>query len=97
MVKLIQQPTIVMGAGNKRKKIAEYVGRLDSATESLGIAHMKSPADCSEPGQIPDFAEVRRARHCAVRYRGPCAAAQLAPIGAHPHSFGSMNSPQRMT
>jgi quercetin dioxygenase-like cupin family protein len=57
MVNLIQQPTIVMAAGNKRKEIAEYVGPLNSATESLSIAHMKSPAGWNEPGQTPEFDE----------------------------------------
>lgn len=28
MTSLIQQPTIVLAAGNKHKEIAEYVGRL---------------------------------------------------------------------
>jgi len=46
-----------MAAGNKSKEIAEYVGRLNSATESLSIAHMKSPAGWSEPGQTPEFDE----------------------------------------
>jgi mannose-6-phosphate isomerase-like protein (cupin superfamily) len=57
MVNLIQQPTVIMAAGNKSKEIAEYVGRLNSATESLSIAHMKSPAGWSEPGQTPEFDE----------------------------------------
>src|ERR1700746_3611119 len=55
MVNLIQQPTVIMAAGNKSKEIREYVGRLNSATESLSIAHMKSPAGWSEPGQTPEF------------------------------------------
>jgi quercetin dioxygenase-like cupin family protein len=57
MVNLIQQPTVIMAAGNKSKEIAEYVGRMNSATESLSIAHMKSPAGWSEPGQTPEFDE----------------------------------------
>ena len=57
MANLIQQPTIIMAAGNKPKEIAEYVGRLNSATEALSIAHMKSPAGWSETGQIPKFDE----------------------------------------
>ncbi|WP_447983865.1 cupin domain-containing protein [Nitrospira sp. Nam74] len=57
MAHLIQQPTIVTAAGNKHKEIAEYVGRLNSATAALSIAHMKSPPDWSEPGQTPDFNE----------------------------------------
>lgn len=57
MANLIQQPTVIMAAGNKNKEIAEYVGRLNSATEVLSIAHMKSPAGWSEPGQTPEFDE----------------------------------------
>jgi ethanolamine utilization protein EutQ len=67
MVNLIQQPTIVMAAGNKHKEIAEYVGRLNSATEALSIAHMKSPAGWSEPGQIPEFDEYTVVLRCALR------------------------------
>jgi ethanolamine utilization protein EutQ (cupin superfamily) len=67
MVNLIQQPTIVMAAGNKPKEIAEYVGRLNSATESLSIAHMKSPPGWSEPGQTPDFDEYTVVLRGALR------------------------------
>ncbi|MGZ8383783.1 MAG: cupin domain-containing protein [Nitrospira sp.] len=56
-VRLVQQPIIIRAAGNKQKEIAEYVGRLNSATEALSIAHMKSPAGWSEPGQTPEFDE----------------------------------------
>ena len=57
MATLIQQPSIVEAAGNKPKRIEEYVGRLNSATEAVSIAHMKSPAGWSEPGQCPEFDE----------------------------------------
>jgi mannose-6-phosphate isomerase-like protein (cupin superfamily) len=57
MANLIQQPIIIRAAGNTLKEIAEYVGRLNSATEALSIAHMKSPAGWSEPGQTPEFDE----------------------------------------
>ena len=57
MVNLIQKPIIIKAAGSKHKDIAEYVGRLNSATEALSIAHMKSPAGWSEPGQTPEFDE----------------------------------------
>jgi hypothetical protein len=67
MVNLIQQPTVIMAAGNKSKEIAEYVGRLNSATESLSIAHMKSPAGWSEPGQTPEFDEYTVAFRGALR------------------------------
>src|SRR5258708_21910259 len=67
MAHLIQQPTIVVAAGNKRKEIAEYVGRLNSATNNLSIAHMKSPAGWSEPGQTPEFDEYTVVLRGAIR------------------------------
>jgi hypothetical protein len=57
MADLIAQPRIIMAAGNKPKQIAEYVGRLNSGTETLSIARMVSPSGWSEPGQTPDFDE----------------------------------------
>ena len=45
--------------------------RLNSATETLNIAHMKSPAGWSEPGQSPEFDEytvvLRGALHVETR------------------------------
>jgi hypothetical protein len=70
MANLIQQPTVIMAAGNKSKEIAEYVGRLTSATESLSIAHMNSPAGWSEPGQTPEFDEYTVVLRGALRADG---------------------------
>lgn len=53
----IQQPTIVQAAGNKPKIIEEYIGRVNSQTESVSIARMKSPSGWVEPGQTPEFDE----------------------------------------
>ncbi len=53
----IQQPSIVKAAGNKPKIIEEYIGRVNSKTESLSIARMKSPSGWVEPGQTPEFDE----------------------------------------
>ncbi|HVW86620.1 MAG TPA: hypothetical protein VHB50_18170, partial [Bryobacteraceae bacterium] len=41
----------------KPKLIDEYVGRVNSDTNSLSIAHMRSPGGWVEPGQTPDFDE----------------------------------------
>ena len=57
MATLIQQPTIITAAGNKPKRIAEYVGRVNSATEAVSVAHMTSPSGWIEPGQCPEFDE----------------------------------------
>ncbi|MFP5247050.1 MAG: cupin domain-containing protein [Thermoanaerobaculia bacterium] len=53
----IQQPTIVQAAGNKPKIIEEYFGRVNSHTEAVSIARMKSPSGWIEPGQQPEFDE----------------------------------------
>ena len=44
-------------AGTKPKLIDEYVGRVNSGTEALSVAHMRSPGGWIEPGQTPDFDE----------------------------------------
>ena len=53
----IQQPSIVQAAGNKPKIIEEYIGRVNSATEGVSVARMKSPSGWVEPGQTPEFEE----------------------------------------
>lgn len=58
MPTLIAQPTRVAAAGNKPKLIDEYIGRVNSATESLSVAHMRSPGGWLEPGQTPAFDEL---------------------------------------
>jgi mannose-6-phosphate isomerase-like protein (cupin superfamily) len=57
MPDLIEKPTIIAAAGNLPKRIAEYVGRVNSATEAVSIARMESPQGWVEPGQTPEFDE----------------------------------------
>ena len=57
MPTLISQPTRIQAAGNKPKLIDEYIGRVNSTTSSVSIAHMRSPQGWIEPGQRPDFDE----------------------------------------
>ena len=57
MPTLIPAPTRVEAAGNKPKLIDEYVGRVNSASGSVSIAHMRSPGGWREPGQTPEFEE----------------------------------------
>jgi mannose-6-phosphate isomerase-like protein (cupin superfamily) len=57
MPTLISQPTRITAAGNKPKLIDEYIGRVNSKTSSLSVAHMRSPAGWAEPGQTPQFDE----------------------------------------
>ncbi|MGI8962416.1 MAG: cupin domain-containing protein [Bryobacteraceae bacterium] len=55
--KLIERPTRVQAAGNKPKLIDEYIGRVNSDSSEVSIAHMRSPGGWQEPGQTPDFDE----------------------------------------
>jgi mannose-6-phosphate isomerase-like protein (cupin superfamily) len=57
MPQLIEGPTRVLAAGNKPKSIDEYVGRVNSQTAEVSIAHMRSPSGWLEPGQTPEFDE----------------------------------------
>jgi len=57
MPTLIAQPTRIQAAGTKPKLIDEYIGRVNSNTQSASVAHMRSPAGWQEPGQRPEFDE----------------------------------------
>ncbi len=57
MPTLISSPTRITAAGNKPKLIDEYVGRVNSKTETASVAHMRSPGGWVEPGQTPEFDE----------------------------------------
>jgi len=57
MLLKIDKPAIIEAAGNKPKVIEEYIGRVNSRTSDLSIAHMVSPAGWEEPGQKPEFNE----------------------------------------
>ena len=58
MPELIEQPTRVEAAGTPPKLIDEFVGRVNTGTESVSVARMRSPTGWSEPGQRPEFDEV---------------------------------------
>jgi mannose-6-phosphate isomerase-like protein (cupin superfamily) len=55
--KLIATQTRVRAAGNKPKLIDEYIGRVNSGTSDVSVAHMRSPGGWLEPGQMPEFDE----------------------------------------
>jgi ethanolamine utilization protein EutQ (cupin superfamily) len=55
MPKLISAPTRIPVPGGKF--VDEYVGKVNSKDVGLSVAHMRSPAGWSEPGQRPDFDE----------------------------------------
>ena len=55
---LIGSPSIIEAAGNKPKRIEEYVGRVNSNHSDVSVARMVSPAGWIEPGQRPEFMEI---------------------------------------
>jgi mannose-6-phosphate isomerase-like protein (cupin superfamily) len=57
MPRHITAPTRITAAGNKPKLIDEYVGRVNSDSAEISIAHMRSPGGWVEPGQTPEFQE----------------------------------------
>ena len=54
---LIAKPKRIPAAGNKPKLIDEYIGRVNSGTSAVSVAHMRSPGGWIEPGQTPEFEE----------------------------------------
>jgi mannose-6-phosphate isomerase-like protein (cupin superfamily) len=52
---LIATPTTIPVPGGKI--IDEHVGRVNTGTDAVSLAHMKAPADWTEPFQAPSFDE----------------------------------------
>ena len=63
----ISSPSIVNAAGNKPKIIEEFVGRVNTGTNGVSIARMRSPGGWVEPGQIPEFDEYTIVLRGSVR------------------------------
>ena len=57
MPQLVSAPTRIEAAGNPPKRIEEFVGRVNTQTASVSIAHMRSPGGWTEPRQRPEFTE----------------------------------------
>ena len=69
MPTLIETPTRISSAGNKPKLIDEVVGRVNTKTTSVSIAHMRSPSGWVEPGQTPEFDEYTYVLKGALRVK----------------------------
>jgi len=57
MPTLVTTPALVQAAGNKAKIIEEFIGRVNSNTDTVSVARMRSPGGWLEPGQTPEFDE----------------------------------------
>lgn len=67
MPRLIVQPTVIQAAGNKPKRIEEFVGRVNTGDTAVSVAHMVSPGGWIEPGQTPEFDEYTLVLRGALR------------------------------
>lgn len=54
---IINTPSLIEAEGSKQKIIEEYFGRVNSNTDEVSIAKMRSPQGWVEPGQRPAFNE----------------------------------------
>ena len=67
MPKHITRPTVIEAAGNRPKKIEEFVGRVNSGNAEVSVARMRSPSGWVEPGQRPEFDEYTLVLHGMLR------------------------------
>ncbi|HET7305655.1 MAG TPA: cupin [Segeticoccus sp.] len=69
MAELIPAPTRIPVPGGK--VIDEYVGRVNSGSESVSVAHMHAPPGWTEPVQVPEFDEITLVLRGMVRAEVP--------------------------
>lgn len=97
MPTLIESPTQIQAAGNKPKIIDEFIGRVNSKTDGVSIARMKSPGGWVEPGQRPDFTEytvVLRGMLRVEHERGSIDVRAGQAVIAHPGEWVRYSSPE---
>ena len=90
MPTLIPHPTRIESARskpqNQAKIIEEYVGRVNTATAGISVAHMRSPEGWEEPGQTPEFDEYTVVLWGTLRVRcwlGSCKRTAANVVGGH--------------
>ena len=96
MPTLIPSPTTIKAAGNKPKVILEHVGRVNTKTPGLSIAHMQSPSGWVEPGQTPEFEDYTLVLRGTLRveYEGGRHDVQSGQaVIAHPREWVRYSSP----
>lgn len=103
---LIESPTRIQAAGNMPKLIDEYVGRVNTPkivagrAGQISVAHMRSPAGWTEPGQTPEFEEytlVLRGRLNVHHKGGTLEVAAGQAVIAHPGEWVQYSTPDEAT
>ncbi|MDQ4086333.1 MAG: cupin [Actinomycetota bacterium] len=69
MAELFPTPTRIPVPGGK--VIDEHVGRVNSGSEAVSVAHMVAPANWTEPRQTPEFDEITLVLRGTVRVEHP--------------------------
>jgi quercetin dioxygenase-like cupin family protein len=67
MAHVIEKPTVIQAAGNKPKRIEEFVGLVNTGTREVSLARMASPEGWVEPAQTPEFDEYTLVLRGALR------------------------------
>lgn len=70
MPQRIDKPSIIQAAGNKPKRIEEFIGRVNTKTHAMSVARMTSPAGWREPAQTPEFDEATLVLSGTLRVEG---------------------------
>lgn len=111
MPTLIARPTRITAAGNMPKLIDEYIGRVNTPVSAekrvngnkepaISVAHMRSPAGWTEPGQKPEFEEytiVLRGRLRVQHQGGMLEVAAGQAVIAHPGEWVQYSTPDEAT
>ena len=89
-------PSIIRSAGNRPKTIEEFIGRVNSGTESVSIARMTSSPGWEEPGQRPEFTEYTLVLKGMVRVASENGVLDVAAgeaVIAHPGEWVKYSTP----
>jgi ethanolamine utilization protein EutQ len=96
----IERPARIQSAGNMPKIIDEFFGRVNSKSDSVSIAHMRSPAGWQEPGQTPEFEEYTIVIRGKLRVRHQDGSFDVYPgqaVVAHPGEWIQYSTPDEAT
>jgi quercetin dioxygenase-like cupin family protein len=97
MPNVVEKPALVIAAGNKPKRIEEYVGLVSTGHESVSVARMVSPEGWVEPGQRPEFEEYTLVLRgsLTVEYDGGVPEAREGQaLVAHPGEWVRYSTPE---
>src|SRR5258705_11928431 len=96
MPTLVAEPTHIRAAGTKPKLIDEFIGRVNTKTPGVSVAHMRSPQGWEEPGQTPEFDEFTLVLKGSLHVKNKGGEMNVAPgqtVIAHRGEWGECSTP----